>query len=352
MTQQATVTIRKGSYRNQEVRNVTFPLLKEFTIGKSGGFVTVDGSEQFGEGYDKIRIKVAGPKDFTQEGGVPDVAATDPIHVTKTVARPDETDEQITTRIGKRFGILTDMTKAILNGDIRAMIVSGPPGVGKSFGIEREVEKSGMFDEIAGKAKRYEVVKGAMSPIGLYKILYQYHNKGDVLVFDDCDSILFDDLSLNLLKAALDSGKKRMIHWAVDSYALKNEGIPNSFEFKGAAIFITNLKFENVRSKKLQDHLAALQSRCHFLDLTMDTMREKLLRIKMIVNDCEGTGGLWEGYGFDKAKEQEILDFMFENKEYLREMSLRMGLKIGDLARISADWKEMARATCMRNQEA
>ena len=35
-------------------------------------------------------------------------------------------------------------------------------------------------------------------------------DKGNVLVFDDCDSVLMDDLALNIPKAALDSGKKRI----------------------------------------------------------------------------------------------------------------------------------------------
>lgn len=339
-----TVFIRKGSYRNQEVRNAEFPLLKGFQVGAKGGFVTVDGTGVFGEDFTKIRIKV-GARDYEINGGDPDVAATDPIQVREPIkAKPEESEEQVMARIEKRFGYLEQMTKAILRGDVRAMIVSGPPGVGKSYGIEKEVEKSGLFDVLAGKAKRYEVVKGAMTPIGLYKILYNYSQRGDVLVFDDCDSVLFDDLSLNLLKAALDSGKKRMIHWHAESHALRGEGIPNSFEFRGAAIFITNLKFENVKSKKLQEHLAALQSRCHFLDLTLDTMRDKFLRIKQIVM----AGALWDGYEFTSEQEIEILDFMYENRDRLREMSLRMGLKIGDLAKISTDWKDLARATCMR----
>ena len=43
-------------------------------------------------------------------------------------------------------------------------------------------------------------------------IFRPYSQTGDVLVFDDCDSVLMDDLSLNILKAALDSGKRRRIY--------------------------------------------------------------------------------------------------------------------------------------------
>ena len=81
-----------------------------------------------------------------------------------------------------------------------------------------------------------------------------------MLVFDDCDSILLDDISLNLLKGALDSGKKRKISWLSEYRALKEAGIPDSFNFHGSVIFITNLKFDKMKSQKLKDHLDALQS--------------------------------------------------------------------------------------------
>ena len=48
-----------------------------------------------------------------------------------------ETDEQILGRLKERFDILSEMTKAVKRGDVRAMIISGPPGVGKSYGVER-----------------------------------------------------------------------------------------------------------------------------------------------------------------------------------------------------------------------
>jgi len=257
-----------------------------------------------------------------------------------------ESDDAVMKRIETRFNILHDMTKAVIAGDVRAMIVTGPPGVGKSYGVEKELDKSSMMDAIAGRSIKYEVVKGAMTALGLYAKLFEHADKNHVLVFDDCDSVLMDELSLNILKAALDSGKKRVLHWNADSAKLRVEGIPNKFEFKGGVIFITNVKFENIRSRKLQDHLEALQSRCHYLDLTLDTMRDKLLRIKQICN----TGELFNGYDISKAQETEILDFMNEKKEILREMSLRMALKIADLTKVSPNWKELAESTVMRRR--
>ena len=202
-----------------------------------------------------------------------------------------------------------------------------------------------MFDQISGRKIKYEVIKGAMTPIGLYCTLYKHSDPKNVLVFDDCDSILLDDVALNILKAALDSGKKRRIHWNADSAMLRREGVPDQFDFKGSVIFITNLKFENLRSKKLQDHLEALQSRCHFLDLTLDTTRDKILRIRQIFRK----GDLFQDYDFTPEQGEEIVQFMTENHAKLREISLRMALKLADLTKIGPNWRALAESTCMRH---
>jgi hypothetical protein len=255
-----------------------------------------------------------------------------------------ETDQQILERLGERFEILTEMTKAVKSGDVRAMIVSGPPGVGKSFGVEAVLQKDGLFDTLAERKPKYEVVKGAMSSIGLYSKLYEFSDAKSVVVFDDCDSILMEDLSLNILKGALDSSERRFISWNTDSRLLRSEGIPDRFEFKGAAIFITNIKFEHVRSKKLRDHLDALESRCHYIDLQMDTNREKILRIKQIVGE-----GMLDRYDFGDIQKDEVVEFITVNQDKLRELSLRMVLKIADLRKsFPKNWESMAKTTCMR----
>jgi len=253
-----------------------------------------------------------------------------------------ESKKQAMDRIAERFSILDEMTDAVANGVVRGLIVSGPPGVGKSFGVETILEEYDAMAKIGGAVKT-EIVKGSMTPIGLYQTLFNNSAAGDILVFDDCDSVLFDEVCLNMLKAVLDSGKKRTISWKAESSALRREGIPDRFDFKGGVIFITNVNFENVRSKKIQDHLAALMSRCHYIDLGMDSIDDKFIRINQIIRD-----GMLKEYGFSKEFEKEIVDFMHDNAKRLREISLRMVLKIADLAKMNFDnWKGLARSTCM-----
>ena len=256
-----------------------------------------------------------------------------------------ETDAEILARLGERFEILDEMTKAVKQGDVRAMIVSGPPGVGKSFGVERVLQKADLFNTLAEKKPKFEIVKGAMSALGLYAKLYEFSAAGNVVVFDDCDSILMEDLSLNILKGALDSSERRFIAWNTDSRLLRSEGIPDRFEFKGAAIFITNIKFEHVKSKRLRDHLDALESRCHYIDLQMDTQREKILRIKQVVETC----GMLDRFDFDQIQKDEIVAFVETNQDKLRELSLRMVLKLADLRKsFPKSWTAMAKTTCMK----
>ena len=330
------VTVIKGTYRvmgkRMDVSGRTFGLIKGYREDSAGGYIQVDASQHEDIPSDRIRVRVDSPECVTVEG--PAVKQSS----------ETETDEDIIERLRVRFDQLESMTRAVKKGDIRAMIVSGPPGVGKSFGVERQLERYQLVETLGG-AKKYDIVKGAMSAIGLYVKLYKFSSKDSVIVFDDCDSIFSDELSLNILKAALDSKKRRMIHWNTDSHKLRNEGVPDQFCFEGSAIFITNLKFDRARGK-IKEHLAALESRCHYMDLTIDTDREKLLRIRQIVAD-----GMLDEYGFGAETVEEIVEFVAAQKDRLRELSLRTVVKIADLVKaFPEEWRAYAENTVMKSK--
>jgi hypothetical protein len=330
----ANIKIVEGTYKirgkDTDVSGLVFPLVEGFKIGAQGGYVTVDGTAVNGFPDRNIKIKVPGPKGFEAAGE----------GVQSSVL--EESDAQIVERIRERFEMLKDMTKAVKKGNVRAMIVSGPPGVGKSHGVEEVLDRYATMESLGG-LKQHEVIKGATSALGLYCKLYKMADKGKVVVFDDCDSIFSDELSLNILKAALDSKKNRTIHWNTDSFKLRNEGVPDSFKFEASAIFITNLKFDKVKGK-LREHLEALESRCHYMDLTIDSDKDKMLRIKQVVED-----GMLDAYDLEEEVKAEIMDFVDINKGKLRELSLRTVLKVADLAKAFPDsWEAMAENTVMR----
>ena len=326
------VMIKDGTYKirgkDTSVAGMIFPMVEEFKVGAKGGYVTVDGRAVAGFPDRNIKITVSSANDYEVTG--------------EDTAAVEETDAEIIERIRTRFDMLKDMTKAVKKGDVRAMIVSGPPGVGKSHGVEEVLDRYKTM-EMLGAEQKFEVIKGAMSPIGLYCKLYKMSAPGSVVVFDDCDSIFQDDLSLNILKAALDTKKQRYIHWNTDSFKLRNEGVPDKFKFEASAIFITNLKFDKVKGK-MREHLEALESRCHYMDLTIDTERDKMLRIKQVIQD-----GMLNAYKLSDEVKEEIVDFCDINKKRLRELSLRTVLKVADLAVAFPErWEAYAENTVMR----
>ena len=311
-----------------DVAGMTLPVTEGYKVGVRGGYVNGDGASVSGVPDRNIKIMVAGADSVEDTDG--------------SVTAADETDAEIIERLRDRFNMLTDMTKAVKKGDVRAMIVSGPPGVGKSHGVEEVLDRYKLMEDM-GARKTHEVIKGAMSAIGLYCKLYKMSDEGNVIVFDDCDSIFNDELSLNILKAALDSKKNRKIHWNTDSFKLRNEGVPDCFTFKASAIFITNLKFDKVKGK-LREHLEALESRCHYMDLTIDTDREKMLRIRQVIQD-----GMLNAYKLSDEVKEDIIEFVDINKNRLRELSLRSVLKVADLAvAFPNNWEAYAENTVMR----
>ncbi len=331
------IKIENGLYNKKDINGI-FPLVKGITKSKDGSYfvkVNVSGSkEKVFQGRSDVRVKIYTQDQVTEiEGSIP---------LNKKVV---ETENQAIERIAERFKILEEMTNATLDGIVRGMVVTGPPGVGKTYGVEQVLEKDSLFDVMASRPLRHTFVKGAMSAIGLYAKLYEYKDSKNILVLDDCDSILFNEDALNILKAALDSCKKRRISWNTDSNLLRREGVPSTFDFNGSVIFITNLKFDNMRNTKIKDHLDAIMSRCHYLDLTLDTTRDKIMRIKQIARD----GGLFDTKGLTKIEEEEIIEFMVEKQDRLREVSLRMAQKIADLRNMDKNrWKMLTESTCMK----
>lgn len=250
-----------------------------------------------------------------------------------------ETDHTIELRITKRFNALDVMSRATAKGVNRAMIVSGPAGLGKSFGVERAAT------EIAGE---FAHVKGYIRPTGLYKLLYENRFPGKLIVFDDIDSLFNDETSLNILKAACDSSDVRQISWRSNAIMETEDGesIPNSFEFEGSIIFITNLDFQSQidRGSRMAPHFEALISRSHYLDLGIKSKRDYIVRIKQVLR-----AGMLDEQLLNDEK-AEIVAYMEENLNRMRELSLRMVKKLADLMIMDRQgWKDLAEITCLKN---
>ena len=252
----------------------------------------------------------------------------------------NETDLQIDQKLKDRFEILEMMTNAAINGDVKSLIVSGPAGLGKSFTVEQALET---WDP---EELNHTVIRGYVKATGLYKTLYQYRNKGQMIVFDDSDSIFMDDTTLAMLKAVCDSTERRRVSYLSEFNMIDEASadvIPRSFQFDGTIVFITNLDFDSIIEKgnKLAPHLSAMVSRSHYIDLAMKTRRDYFIRIKQVVKQ-----GLLSAKGINRHDEVTIMRFIEKHQDKLREMSLRVAIKLADLIKTHPDrFEVMAKVT-------
>lgn len=254
-----------------------------------------------------------------------------------------ETEEEIYQKLTDRFAAMETLAEATATGKNRSLIISGPAGLGKSYGVMKVVE------DLESKGYRPYVVRGYVRPTGLYKTLYEFKDPNCVVVFDDADSVFLDDVSLNILKTACDMTKSRRLSWLTETRMEDEEGerLPRNFEFEGSIIFITNYDMSSMAANgnKLAPHFEAMISRSHYLDLEMKTKRDYVVRIKQVVRDH----GMLSREGFTKVQEESILDFIVEEQDRLRELSLRMVIKLAGLMKMdSLGWKKLAKITCFR----
>ena len=95
----------------------------------------------------------------------------------------------------------------------------------------------------------------------------------------------------------------------------------------------------------LSPHFEALMSRSLYVDLGMKTRRDCIIRIKQVIE----SDALNEHHHINSKSAGEILEFVEHNSERLRELSLRLIVKIGALKRNNPnDWKMLAKVTCCK----
>lgn len=236
--------------------------------------------------------------------------------------------------INERFGFVSDMVTMLSQGNQSSVIVSGPGGLGKSFTVMDALKKSGLKDvslldeadvgSSINTARTFRVIKGYSTPKGLYRILYE--NRNSVIVFDDCDSVLKDPVSLNLLKGALDSYSRRIISWRAD---FKDEDLPNVFEFKGRVVFISNLPSYAMDQ--------AVISRSMAVDLTMTNM-QKVERMKWLLNQQDFMPEFAMVYKVD------AINLIEDLVDKVKELSLRSLIQVTNIRKANPNnnWKKLA----------
>lgn len=238
-------------------------------------------------------------------------------------AKPAETDSELDKRIRETYASMELLTKSVGDGITTSMIISGAAGVGKSYTVKRVLE--------ANDQTTVHFVRGYVKATGIYKLLWENRQAHQTLVFDDCDSVFEDAVGLNLLKAALELSKRRRICWMSEKEFVDEDGgqIPNYFDYEGQIIFLTNVDFHELimKGSKMAPHLAALESRSIYLDLQVRSNREKMMRITQVVAESD----ILVDRGIYDEEERQLMDYLRNNVDNLRECSLRTVEKLAAL---------------------
>jgi hypothetical protein len=325
------VDIKDGSYRGTpvsgtfEARGMWVPHPRN---GKGGYvYVMIDGKQR-GVGCDFADVTFH--KTATES-------------VVENFVDTKQTKEDMEAEISKRFRVMDTILNGVIAGDIPSTIISGAPGCGKSYTVEEKLAQA----QAEGIVSKVRHIKGKMSAVVLYSELYACSGKGEVLVMDDCDSVFECQDSMNILKAALDSGAKRTVYWNTASSYLEEMGVPQNFDFRGSAIFLTNKDFnrEIDKSSKMSPHFKALVSRCGYLDTKVHTPEQIMIRVKQVIRDTD----ILENLGLDETKSDEAIAWIETNVNRMREISLRTINKLAGYMKTNpTDWQDLAEVMMLR----
>jgi replication-associated recombination protein RarA len=241
-------------------------------------------------------------------------------------------------RLKAQFDVMEGLVERVASGNIRGLIISGPAGIGKTFNVVSALKS--YRDNVApliGVTAEINICTGHMTPVGLVEALWNNRHSSNTLVLDDIDTV-FDKLdSLNILKAALDSGAERTISYMTQNQTLKKAGVPKQFVYEGSVILITNQDMENCHSK-LAPHFKALISRCYYFDLGFTGQEDCFAWIKHVCRTKHVLG--------NEHVTNDVLGYMDEHLSELRELSLRTALKIKAVHN-QANWRQVSDFTVL-----
>lgn len=256
-------------------------------------------------------------------------------------------DQELLDRTQARFKVMQMFVKSLVEGGPKSptsgLIISGAGGTGKSATVtsivDAELEKN--------PAKKISFEKGKVTPPMVYQLAWEHKEPGNILILDDADGIFQYEDSLMILKAIMDTNPERWVSWRTAS-KLPGE-IEPKFKMEGKLIFLTNLNFAAMmeQGSRLAVHLQALMTRAHYVDLKLHTPRELVMWVSYMTRKF----GIGVQHGLTKSQQDEVLKWIKENMDRLRDISLRSVTKLVDIIGMTGwdgPWKEYAEIEMMR----
>jgi hypothetical protein len=293
-----------------------------FPASKGKGFDAFANGEFLGKFYLERQAEIAVEK---QLGTYVHGSRKSSTHVTMNIEYVNAFD------INERFSFLEKAVTMAAKSVQPSIIISGRGGLGKTYTVRKTLMDVGLNDytnvevekdQEINRTQSFVFVKGFSTPKALYRTLYE--KNGGVVIFDDCDSILNNPTALNILKAALDSYDVRRISWGSE---LRDDDLPQSYEFTGQVIFITNMDTSRIDQ--------AILSRSLVIDVSMN-LTETIERMTEIVSSKT----FLPEYNDDVK--MDALSFIDTHKERAKELSLRTLITVCKIRANNDDWERMS----------
>lgn len=228
--------------------------------------------------------------------------------------------------VNQRFAFIENVVDMVVSGESKSVIISGSGGLGKTYTVMARLEAAELddVDNPDADGGDYVVIKGYTTPKALYRLLYV--NRDRIVVFDDTDSVWDNPTSVSLLKAALDSYETRRLAWLSEIRGNEEDDLPQSFEFTGKIIFVSNLSLTELDQ--------AVLSRSLYVDVSM-TAPEKVERIRAIAGAIRTD--------MKPEHKAEALELLAEHAESIGDLNIRTYLKILEVRHVGAkNWRELA----------
>jgi len=214
------------------------------------------------------------------------------------------------------------LTKMVAEGYADAILICGDAGVGKTYGAEK------FLNQYAKENPNFKwvMVGGDISPIGLYQTLYEY--KDSVLLCDDVDALLSSRCA-NILKNALNTKEDRVVSYKKMNRQLFNAKdmseeqkyqkylesertmYPNSFQFNGSCIFISNKPLDYVEP--------AVRDRCLstcYLDFDLEQIVKRIIFLIDKLNPIKGN--------LERNDKFEVLQYLYNSA---KKKGMRLSLR-------------------------
>ena len=210
----------------------------------------------------------------------------------------------------ERFEFIDKFVKLLAKGSINSFVLTGSGGIGKTTAVISTLKSLGLREDVPEQpAGDFMVIRGFSTPKALYETLFQFKDK--ILILDDADQVFRDPLGANLLKAALDDKKVRVVNW---NTSREDEDIPNRFTYTGKIVFISNLSITQFPQ--------AIISRSQKVDIITEVF-------KHIEHPA-------------KAK-ADVLEFVKEHAKKANDLNIRSAVSLLVLREnFGSDWKRIA----------